>query len=198
MKTNYFFACTFLILVAGLGAACTDNSGNGAGNPGTAGGSAGTGGGSAGAAGAGGAAAGGAGGAAAGGAGGTTPGFMSISPCLSEGDYTTGTGDAGVAGMPTINFGVNGALAYDPKCLKTPAGSTVTFSGNFGIHPLVPSMMRGNTTNNPITIVPANLDGGTMSKVPFTFPTAGFYAYYCAEHGSTDTGAGMAGVIWVQ
>jgi plastocyanin len=170
VKANYIFAGSFLILAAGLGAACTNNSGNGAGNPGTAGAS-------------------GAGGA------GATPGFMSINPCLSEGDYMTGTGDAGT---PTINFGINGALTYVPSCLKTPAGSTVTFSGDFGPHPLSPSSMRGNTTNNPITLVPFNPDGGTTSQAPFTFPTAGFYAYYCLEHGSTDTGAGMAGVIWVQ
>ena len=165
MTTNYLVVGTLLILAAGLGAACSNNSGGSPGNPGT------------------------------GGAGGATPGFMSVSPCLSEGDYLTGTP---TAGMPTINFGVNGALAYDPECLKTPAGSTVTFSGNFGIHPLVPSGLRGNTTNNPITVVPSNPDGGTTANVSFTFPTAGFYAYYCAEHGSTDTGAGMAGVIWVQ
>jgi plastocyanin len=164
MTTNYLVVGTLLILAAGLGAACSNNSGGSPGNPGT------------------------------GGAGGATPGFMSVSPCLSEGDYLTGTP---TAGMPTINFGVNGALAYDPECLKTPAGSTVTFSGNFGIHPLVPSGLRGNTTNNPITVVPSNPDGGTTANVSFTFPTAGFYAYYCLEHGSTDTGDGMAGVIWV-
>jgi plastocyanin len=183
MKTNYLVAGTLLIVSAALGAACNDNSGGSPGNPGAAGASAGTGG-------TGGTSAGGAGG-----AGGATPGFMSVSPCLSEGDYLTGTP---TAGMPTINFGVNGALTYDPACLKTPAGSTVTFSGNFGVHPLVPSAMRGNTTNNPITLVPFNPDGGTMANASFTFPTAGFYAYYCAEHGSSDTGAGMAGVIWVQ
>jgi plastocyanin len=212
MKLTYLFAGTFLILAAGLGAgACTDNSGNGTGNPGTAGSKSGTGG--AGTAGGGGASTGGAGGASTGGgggasggaggastggtsgAGGGTPGFMSLMPCVSEGDYVTGTGDAGTAGMPTVNFGtINGVNTYDPKCLKTVAGSTVTFSGNFGFHPLVPSTVRGNTTNSPITTVASNPDGGKMS---FTFPTAGFYAFYCGEHG-TDAGEGMAGVIWVR
>jgi plastocyanin len=206
VKINCLFAGTFLILAAGLGAACKDNSGNGGGTPGTGGSNPGTGGSSAGAAGAGGTPTGGAGGApiggaggapigGAGGAGGGTPGFMSLLPCVSEGDYVTGTGDAGTAGMPTISFGtINGTNTYVPKCLKTPAGSTVTFSGNFGSHPLVPSTVRGNTTNNPITTVVSNPDGGKMS---FTFPSAGFYAFYCGEHG-TDAGDGMAGVIWVQ
>ncbi len=190
VKINSLFAGTFLILAAGLGAACTDNSGNGAGNPGSAGSKTGTGGNSAGTAGAGGASSGGAGG-----AGGATPGFMSFMPCTAEGDYVTGTGDAGTAGMPTVSFGtINGTNAYDPQCLETPAGSTVTFSGDFGSHPLVPSTVRGNTTNSPITTVVSNPDGG---KISFTFPTAGFYAYYCGEHG-TDAGDGMAGVIWVQ
>jgi plastocyanin len=32
----------------------------------------------------------------------------------------------------------------------------------------------------------------------FTFPTPGFYAYYCTVHGASDGAAGMVGVIWVE
>lgn len=128
----------------------------------------------------------GGGGASAGGTGGGTPGFMSIMPCPSESAYVTGT---------TINFGGSVGFNYDPKCLKVSAGSTVTFSGDFSLHPLQPSSVLGNTTNNPITNVSGLPDGGTMTS--FTFPSAGFYAYRCTFHGSDD-GMFMSGVIWVQ
>jgi len=190
------FLLAWCVVSLGLaGFACTDNSGNGngtgsAGTTGTGGsnaGTAGTGGTSAG--GSGGTSAGGTGGTSAGGTGGTTPGFMSVLPCTSESQY--------VGGTPTVNFGfINGGLAYDPKCLKVPVGTTVTFSGDFGTHPLAPSANRGNQTNNPITVTSAGVDGGTTAD--FKFSTAGFYAYYCQVHDSGDTGNFMDGVIWVQ
>ena len=113
---------------------------------------------------------------------------MSIMPCTSDSDYTSGA--------TTINFGGAAGFAYDPKCLKVPAGTTVTFMGDFSAHPLEPSTHRGELTGNPITAVSALPDGGTATS--FTFPTAGYYAYFCAFHGPSDTGTGMAGVIWVQ
>jgi len=128
---------------------------------------------------------GGSGGPGGGGTGGGAP-FTAVAPCTSEGSYaTSGT---------TIQFGVNGALTYDPACLKVPPGTTVTFSGDFATHPLTPSARRGTLTGNPIT-ASTGLPGATSE--PFTFPTPGFYAYYCAEH-SDDSGALMDGVIWVQ
>ncbi|HMF43255.1 MAG TPA: plastocyanin/azurin family copper-binding protein [Polyangia bacterium] len=125
-----------------------------------------------------------------GGSGGSGGGaFMGVPPCLTEGSYTT-TGT-------TIQFGVNGALAYQPACLKVAAGTTVTFSGDFVTHPLQPSARRGTLTGNPITASNGlPLPDGGMSK-DFTFPTPGFYAYYCAEH-SDDSGTLMDGVVWVQ
>jgi plastocyanin len=137
--------------------------------------------------GSGGTAAAGTGGTAAGGTGGGTPGFMSITPCTSETDYASGT---------TINFGGAAGFAYDPKCLKVTAGTTVTFMGDFSVHPLEPSTHRGELAGNPITAVSALPDGGTTTS--FTFPAAGYYAYFCSFHGASDTGAGMAGVIWVR
>ena len=91
----------------------------------------------------------------------------------------------------TIAFGGTVGFDYAPKCLKVPAGATVTFSGDFASHPLAPSATRGDTTNNPIV----NMSNGTTAS--FTFPTPGFYAYFCNFHGSDD-GASMSGVIWVQ
>jgi len=159
---------------------------SGAGGSGT-GGTSGTGGGNAGGGGTGGASGNGGGdtgGASAGGTGGTTPVFLPVLPCTSESAYTTDT---------TITFPASAAdFSYSPKCLKVSTGATVTFSGDFASHPLTPSAKRGAQTGNPIT---STISGTTKE---FTFPAAGFYAYYCAIHDSTDSGNFMSGVIWVQ
>jgi plastocyanin len=115
---------------------------------------------------------------------GPDPSFMAVAPCSMESSYTT-TGT-------TITFPAAATdFNYSPKCLKVTAGSTVTFSGDFSAHPLDPSETRGNTTSNPIMLTT------TGTSAPFTFPAAGFYAYYCQFHGA-DNGQFMDGVIWVK
>jgi plastocyanin len=109
---------------------------------------------------------------------------MAVAPCSTEGSYTQGP--------TTITFGAATDISYMPKCLKVGTGATVTFSGDFSAHPLSPSALRGTTTGNPIT----NVSAGTTTT--FTFPTAGYYAYFCTVHGASDGAAGMVGVIWVQ
>jgi plastocyanin len=154
------------------GATALGCSGNGAANPAGTGGS---GGGTAGASGSGG------GGSGGGGSGGGAA-FTAFAPCNAATDYVAGT---------TINFGGAVGFAYAPQCLKVAAGATVTFSGDFVTHPLVPSATRGDPANNPIV----NMSDGTTAS--FVFPMPGFYAYLCNFHGSDD-GTSMAGVIWVQ
>jgi len=166
--------------------------GGAAGSPaGAAGG--GGGGSNAGEAGAGGAATGAGGAGGAGGAAGATgaggvgaAAFVAVNPCNSEDAYTT-------AGTTIAYGGID--LTYTPKCLKVAAGSQVTFvpatsSDSFSGHPLMHSL-RG-TLPSPIT----ETNSGAMKT--FTFPTPGFYAYYCEFHGFNDDGNFMAGVIWVQ
>jgi hypothetical protein len=175
---------------------CKDDSGNGNGNPGQAGTA---GGGSAGTTGSAGSTAGTTGNAGAGGAGGGTagtPGFMAIAPCMNESDYVSNT--------KTITFPVSATdFNYAPKCLKVtfPRGSlgsggvpgtNVTFSGDFALHPLMPSTHRGDVTGNPITATSA---GTSATFYVGTVGTA-FYAYYCMIHNPSDNGAGMSGVIW--
>jgi plastocyanin len=179
--TNVASRLTLAILLAATTIACSGSStsntpGTGGGGGGSSGGGA-TGAGTAGAAGTG---SGGSGGAT--GAGGSGAGFMAFAPCNAAGDYVAGT---------TINFGGSVGFNYDPKCLKVTAGATVTFNGDFSVHPLAPSAARGNTTDNPIV----NMSAGTTAS--FAFPTRGFFAYLCNFHGSDD-GAFMSGVIWVQ
>jgi plastocyanin len=175
-----------LFAAALTGFGCTDNGGNGPGNAGVAGSSAGSGG--SGGTGGGGGASGG------GGTGGSTPGFMSIAPCPNEADYVIGT---------TVDFGlINNAYAYAPKCLRvtynpvtTGAGGTpgrdVTFNGDFMMHPLEPSALRGAQAGNPIT----STSSGTTKT--FRFSTPGFFAYFCDVHNPSDNGAAMSGVVWV-
>jgi plastocyanin len=153
-----------VLIVAGAAALGCSGASNGS-NPGTggAGGSGGSAGGS-------------------GGSGGGAP-FMAFAPCADQTSF--------VSTPTTIAFGGGVGFAYAPKCLEVSAGTAVTFSGDFATHPLIPSAMRGNTTNNPIVAT----SSGTSAT--FTFPNAGFYAYLCMFHGSDD-GSSMSGVIWVQ
>jgi plastocyanin len=76
-------------------------------------------------------------------------------------------------------------FAYDPKCLKVKVGQPVTFQGDFSVHPL-----RQSCGPAPV------LTGGTGTQSTFTFSVAGFYGYYCLDHGSS-TGQAMAGAILV-
>jgi plastocyanin len=119
-----------------------------------------------------------------GGTPGPDPSFMAVTPCSVESSYTT-TGTTVTFPAAALDFN------YSPKCLKVTAGSSVTFSGDFAAHPLDPSETRGTMTGNPIMLT----NTGTSSS--FTFPTAGFYAYYCQFHGADD-GQYMDGVVWVK
>jgi plastocyanin len=110
-------------------------------------------------------------------------GFVAVPPCLEAGDY--------VSGATTVAFGGTLGYAYAPRCLAVPVGTTVTFVGDFSPHPLTPSALRGSRPGSPITDVSAG------SSASFTFPAPGFYAYFCAFHGTLDDGTGMAGVVRV-
>ena len=71
-------------------------------------------------------------------------------------------------------------------------GETVSFLGNFSVHPMSPGTSPNSTdagsTNSPI----AATDTGTSLSV--TFLVAGVYPYFCQMHYA----AGMAGVVLVQ
>jgi plastocyanin len=107
------------------------------------------------------------------------PGFQALAPCDKPSDYVTTP--------TTIMFGGAVGLLYSPQCLSVPKGTTVTWSGALLAHPLRPS------TRTPGSPIMATSDGMSVS---FTFGSAGFFAYFCNEHG-TDQGVGMAGVVQV-
>lgn len=92
-----------------------------------------------------------------------------------------------------VSFGsANGSppLGYAPKCLAISAGQSVTFTGNFSVHPLVPGEYQGDAgaANNPIT----RTDMGSADTT-FQFPAPGLYPYYCDYHAPT-----MVGVVQVR
>ncbi len=113
---------------------------------------------------------------------GTVP---TLNGCAASAFVDRATGDR------TITFGSAVGLKYSPSCMIITAGQSVTFSGDFGSHPLVGGeyMGTGGSKPNP---VPSKSTGTDNTVV--TFPTAGLYPYYCNFHASS----GMTGAIWVQ
>lgn len=106
-----------------------------------------------------------------GGSGGGSGGsFTSISPCTSQGSYTSGT-------MISI-----AGTSYSPSCLRVAAGTAVSIAAS-STHPLAPR--SGGSANNPI---PSQTSAATV-----TFSAPGFYPFHCTVHQPT-----MAGVVWVE
>jgi len=110
-------------------------------------------------------------------------GFMAFAPCTAASAYVSNTTD--------IAFGGTVGFNYAPACLKVAPGATVTFSGDFATHPLIPSTIRITASSNPIVMTTT----GTTKSITFAAP--GFYGYFCGAHGD-DQGDDMYGVIWVQ
>jgi plastocyanin len=80
----------------------------------------------------------------------------------------------------------NGNDTYSPKCARVKFGQSVTFSGDFGFHPLTQAC-------GPVSGVLS----GTGSSTTITFDRGvGLYGFYCANHGFP-SGAGMSGAIEV-
>ena len=124
---------------------------------------------------------------------GATPGAdagavaQTIHGCTSSAYVDGRTGDR------QIGFGTalgSPALGYSPNCLIISAGQTVTWVGNFSVHPLVGGEYRGDAGTSPTPIV--RVDTGSDPKA-VTFATPGLYPYYCDNHAPT-----MEGVVWVQ
>lgn len=95
----------------------------------------------------------------------------------------------------TVSFGGQDGsplFGYSPPCLHVAPGATVTFSGDFSVHPLAsgtsPTDRAAGSPNNPI---PETVSGSSLTV---TFPAAGTYPYFCEMHYA----AGMAGVVRVE
>ncbi|MDP9036168.1 MAG: hypothetical protein M3O50_15315 [Myxococcota bacterium] len=97
------------------------------------------------------------------------------------------TGDAADR---TITFG---NFQYAPKCAQVRSGQSVTFAGDFVVHPLVQACGPEDILERrlPITASP-----GVDASFAFTLRAVGVYGYYCLDHGNP-RGDLMSGAIQV-
>lgn len=116
---------------------------------------------------------------------GPTP--LAVNGCT-EGAYVGAT-----EAMPTIFIGRDG-LAFTPKCLAVPAGTTVHWEGSLAAHPVAPGNPDDPQAGSPGNPIQQTTSG---NSVEFTFATPGTFAYYCELH-SFGPGNGMAGAVFVR
>ncbi len=116
-------------------------------------------------------------------------GCGSTTPQKTDGSVTPPTDGSGVtvlngcssyvdktASGASITFPMAGApMQYQPACVHIKAGQTVTWTGSFSSHPLIP---EGGGTPNPTP------DTSTGTTTTMTFPNAGTYGYGCGIHAS--------------
>jgi plastocyanin len=91
-----------------------------------------------------------------------------------------------------IEFGGTHGFAYVPSSVRVAPGATVTWTGDFGTHPL-----RSAASAEPYS---HNGTVGTTTSFDHAFATPGVYRFYCAVHGvllGDNQVAGMSGEIVV-
>lgn len=69
---------------------------------------------------------------------------------------------------------------YAPRCMTISAGQSVTWTGDFGSHPLAQS------GGDPSQWIEPTARGSTAT---FAFPVAGVYGFHCTAHATTMQGA---------
>ncbi len=80
---------------------------------------------------------------------------------------------------------------YEPKCLRVKVGTAVTVAAR-KYHPLQAGPKIGEV-DNPFHSVA----GPAFTPQTRTLDKPGYYAIYCTNHGTYQTGTGMAALIWV-
>jgi plastocyanin len=119
-----------------------------------------------------------------------------------QGSSSSGGGEVNDNGCSTdgyvaataISFGGELGTAYDPRCVSVPVGGTVTWSGDFGVHPIVGGYVAEGMMEVPD---PESPIGGTMAgqmELPVKFDAAGVYPFFCDPHGPF----GMNGAVKVE
>jgi len=76
----------------------------------------------------------------------------------------------------------SGALAYLPTCMIVSAGQTVTFQGDFTMHPLSKGTVSDLDAGSPNSPFPSPAHDAGSAPFDVTFPTAGDYPYWCTIH----------------
>jgi plastocyanin len=89
--------------------------------------------------------------------------------------------------------GTSGPFTFSPACMVVSPGQSVTFNGDFSIHPLSPGSNPEATTtgtsSNPIQ--PHDADDMAAS---FTFKASGTFPFFCQNHYAS----GMYGAVRVR
>jgi plastocyanin len=91
---------------------------------------------------------------------------------------------ADLRGQPqvTVTFGDADGFRYVPPCFKVSPGTEVTFTGNFGFHPLVGGEIVG-TTKVPDGTSPFAPTTNTGATKAFMLTESGTLPFYCDFHG---------------
>jgi plastocyanin len=96
------------------------------------------------------------------------------------------------AGTPTINFPDDaGNSLYQPACVRIGVNQSVTFMGDFSMHPL--HQYPTDVTGSPLPPNGAPLSDAGAS-VTYQFTQAGTFGYSCSTH----EGTGMVGAVDVR
>ncbi len=81
---------------------------------------------------------------------------------------------------------------YTPPCVKVSKGTNVTFSGDFGLHPLAGGEVMGTMGTVDASSPIKETTTGMMAS--FTLANAGTFPFYCEAHASLK----MYGTIYVE
>lgn len=94
----------------------------------------------------------------------------------------------------TGNLVIEFTYKYTPRCVVVPAGTTITWQGNFLAHPLWPSACSGDVAQNPIH----DVSDVSQTSLEIDFPVPGVFPYYCPNHANDGPSPeGMCGVVYV-
>jgi plastocyanin len=92
-----------------------------------------------------------------------------------------------MTGVAAVDLAYDDPVAGSNKCVRVSAGTAVTWSGDFGAHPL-----QGGVAPfiDPCSVITEATPAGGIATV--TFENVGVYPFFCNFHPDT-----MAGVIYV-
>ena len=128
---------------------------------------------------------------------GATDGDQSSSSGGGGGGGSTPDNDCSADGYMAANAivfgGTDPGLAYEPRCVSVSVGDTVTWTGDFGIHPIVGGYIDG-MDKVPDTSSPIGGAAAGSMELMVTFTEAGVFPFYCNPHGPF----GMNGAVKVE
>jgi plastocyanin len=93
---------------------------------------------------------------------------------FADADYTA----ADASRVIEFPFDASAPPAYVPPCMHIKAGESVTWHGDFAMHPLI---RQNGDPGNPIPSGGIG-DGGSEASYTASFPEAGVFGYACAVH----------------